>query len=206
MGAIGGLLGTAGGFNGTGIAGPQLAPIGNGTNPQQINNAYTGSLNSLASQQALLQALQGQNGLGNQSQIYGQLQGVANGTGPDPAQAMLNQATGANVSDQAALMAGQRGASANPALMAKLIAEQGAATQQGAAGQGATLQARSITRSARPGRGSREYPSSSADWGNHGECPGSTVRATDSSECVGFTEQCGRCCTKQRKCRKRRFR
>lgn len=70
-----------------------------------------------------------------------QLQGIANGTGPNPAQAMLNQQTGINVANQAALMASQRGASANPALLARQAAQQGAATQQQAAGQGATLQA-----------------------------------------------------------------
>lgn len=54
---------------------------------------------------------------------------------------MLNQATGANVANQAALMAGQRGASANTGLIARQAAMQGANTQQQAAGQGATMQA-----------------------------------------------------------------
>jgi hypothetical protein len=55
--------------------------------------------------------------------------------------AQLNNATGANIANQAALMAGQRGASANPAAIARQAAMQGAATQQQAVGQGAALQA-----------------------------------------------------------------
>ena len=90
-----------------------------------------GSAGGVQNQQAAAQGLQS-----NASQ----LQGIANGTGPNPAQNMLNQQTGANVSNQAALMAGQRGASANPALLARQAAQQGAATQQQAVGQAATLQ------------------------------------------------------------------
>lgn len=142
MGAvIGGLLGLNGGASGSGYAAPAQANIINPTNQYQLNNAYQGTQGSLASQQQLLTALQGQNGIGNQSQVYGQLQGVANGTGPNPAQAMLNQATGANVANQAALMAGQRGAGANVGLIARQAAQQGAQAQQQAAGQAATLQA-----------------------------------------------------------------
>lgn len=141
MGAIGGLLGTAGGINGTGIAGPSAAAITPGTNADQLQTAYGGAQNSLQSQQALMAALQSQNGIGNQNQVYGQLQGVANGTGPNPAQAMLNQSTGQNVQNQAALMAGQRGAGANAGLMARQAAQQGAGIQQNAAGQAATMQA-----------------------------------------------------------------
>lgn len=132
---LSGLLGLGGGDNGTGQT------INNPTTPEQLQGAYQGSQNSLQSQQALLQALQAQNGLGNQSQVFNQLQGVANGTGPNPAQAMLNQATGQNVANQAALMAGQRGATGNVGLMARQAAQQGAGIQQNAAGQGATLQA-----------------------------------------------------------------
>jgi hypothetical protein len=54
---------------------------------------------------------------------------------------MLNQATGTNVANQAALMAGQRGASGNVGLMARQAAQQGANLQQQAVGQGATMQA-----------------------------------------------------------------
>lgn len=81
-----------------------------------------------------------------QSDVYGQQAGLANqllaqtqGYGPNPAQAQLAQNTGQNVANQAALMASQRGASANPALLARQAAMQGANTQQQAVGQAATL-------------------------------------------------------------------
>ena len=89
-----------------------------------------------------------QSGAGTSANIIGQQQSLANtllaqsqGQGPNPAQAALNQATGTNVANQAALMAGQRGASANPGLMARQAAMQGANTQQQAVGQAATMQA-----------------------------------------------------------------
>lgn len=140
MGALGGILGLNGGVNGTGAQAPTLSQT-DLTNASQLSSAYKGNQQALGNQQSLLTALQGQNGIGNQSQVYGQLQGVVNGTGPNPAQSMLNQATGQNVSNQAALMAGQRGAGANPALIARQAAQQGANVQQQAVGQGATMQA-----------------------------------------------------------------
>ena len=135
MGAVGGLIGINGGNSGTGFSTPS------GTNAAQLQTAYTGNQNALTSQQNLLNALQQQNGLGNQTNVYNQLQGVASGQGPNPAQAMLNQETGQNVANQAALMAGQRGASQNVGLMARQAAQQGANLQQQAVGQGASMQA-----------------------------------------------------------------
>lgn len=141
MASIGGMLGTKGGANGTGFNGPTGADIVNPTDPTQIKDAYGNVQNSMEAQRQLLAALQNQNGLQNQSQVYGQLQGIANGTGPNPAQAMLNQSTGQNVANQAALMAGQRGAGANAGLLARQAAQIGSGIQQNAAGQAATLQA-----------------------------------------------------------------
>lgn len=141
MGAIGGMLGTAGGAAGTGFKGPESVNLVNPVNGAQLSQADIGVNNSMQSQQQLLQALQGQNGIGNQSQVYNQLQGIANGTGPNPAMAQLNQTTGANVANQAALMAGQRGASSNVGLMARQAAQVGGNIQQQAVGQGATMQA-----------------------------------------------------------------
>lgn len=270
MGSIGGLLGTAGGAQGTGTKGPQMPNIQSPVTPGDISAAKTGTTNSLQSTNDLLGALKGQGGIQNQSDVYGQGQGmygqlsglggpqimgtaagrqdtfntgasglggfdtqkaatggqknllgqlgglggtdtmgqamgrtgtlggqisglggtgmigaaagsqgnlntqlggaggvgmqtdaasglknvlagqqgtaaqyqnIANGTGPNPAQAALNQSTGQNVANQAALMAGQRGAGANVGLLARQAAQQGAATQQQAVGQGATLQA-----------------------------------------------------------------
>ena len=119
-----------------------------GASPQQQQTAYNQTQTGLQNQQAFINALQAQNGIGNQSSVFAQqqalanqLQNVANGTGPNPAQAQLAQATGANTANQAALMAGQRGSNANVGLLARQAAQQGAANQQQAAGQGATLQA-----------------------------------------------------------------
>jgi hypothetical protein len=141
MGAIGGLTGLAGGANGSGFAGPAGTNINAGVTNEQLQQSYTGNQAALNQQQALVQALQAQNGLGNQSAVYNQLQGVANGTGANPAAAQLAQATGANTANQAALMAGQRGAGQNVGLLARQASQQGAANQQAAAGQAATMQA-----------------------------------------------------------------
>ncbi len=119
-----------------------------GPSKQQVNTSYDQTQDSIAQQKAFVTALQAQNGLGNQQDVFqqqqqlsNQLQGVANGTGPNPALAQLNQSTGQNISNQAALMAGQRGASANTGLIARQAAMQGGNLQQQAAGQGATLEA-----------------------------------------------------------------
>lgn len=125
-------------FGGAGNAAGQVqSPL----SQAQINQQYGNLQSGIDQQQAFLQALGAQNGIQNQSNVFNQLQNVANGQGPNPAQAMLNNATGANTANQAALMAGQRGASANPALIARQAAMQGAANQQQAAGQGAAMQA-----------------------------------------------------------------
>lgn len=112
-----------------------------GATPEQAQATYDQSQQALAQQRSFLSALQAQGGLQNQSQVYGQLQNVAQGQGPNPAQAMLANATGTNVANQAALMAGQRGAGANVGLIARQAAQQGAQTQQNAVGQAAALQA-----------------------------------------------------------------
>jgi hypothetical protein len=148
MGTFGGLLGLNGGVGGTGIAGPTGTPITAGTNAAQLATAQQGAqaglgaqTSALGGQQQLLSALQAQNGLGNQSQVYNQLQGIAAGTGPNPAQAQLAQATGANAQQQAAMQASQRGAGGNVGLMARNAGMIGANAQQQSAGQAATLQA-----------------------------------------------------------------
>lgn len=114
-----------------------LAP----TDAAQLKETYGETQSGLSQQQALVNALMAQHGIQNQSDVYGQLQGVANGTGPNPAQAMLANATGQNVANQAALAAGQRGASQNVGMIARNAAQQGSAAEQNAAGQGAALQA-----------------------------------------------------------------
>lgn len=141
MAFVSGLLGTAGGMNGTGISGPSSANIINPSTQNQADSAFNNTQEGVNQQMAFLHALQAQNGIGNQSSVFGQLQGVANGTGPNPAQAMLAQATGANVANQAALMAGQRGSGANAGMIARQAAMAGSNAQQQAAGQAAGLQA-----------------------------------------------------------------
>lgn len=59
----------------------------------------------------------------------------ANGQGPNLANAILQQATGQNVANQASLMAGQRGAATNAGLVARNAGVLGAQAQQQSAGQ-----------------------------------------------------------------------
>ena len=131
IGTVGNQLGLNNQFQATG------APIQNGTNVGQLNGAYNGAQSGIAQQQGLAnQMLPGtQQGLGTQANLTEQLQGVINGTGPNAAQSALNQNTATNVANQAALMAGQRGSSANAGLLARQAAQQGAATQQQIAAQ-----------------------------------------------------------------------
>lgn len=120
--------------NANGI-GAQTAALGQ----QQGFNNQLAAANGIGTQGSAISGLQ--NLAAQQQGTANQYQNIANGTGPNPAQAMLNQQTGQNVANQAALMAGQRGAGANVGLMARQAAQQGANTQQQAVGQGATMQA-----------------------------------------------------------------
>lgn len=131
---------TAAGSSGLNYRGSS-ANVLNPSTIDQANQLYGQAQTGIQNQANFLQAVQAQNGLGNQNAVFGQLQGVANGTGPNPAQAQLAQATGANVANQAAMAAGQRGAGANVGLMQRQAAQQGAGIQQNAAGQAASLQA-----------------------------------------------------------------
>lgn len=119
----------------------QAAQVTPTANPGDIQDRFNRQTYGLDQQKAFLQALQSQNGLQHQTDAYNQAQGIFNGTGPNPAQAQLAQNTAANTANQAALMAGQRGSSANPALIARQVAMQGAQNQQQSVGQAATLQA-----------------------------------------------------------------
>jgi hypothetical protein len=136
-GAVNSVLGTSNNYQPTG------ATITPGTNAGQLNTAYTNAQTGLNSATGLANnAVEGGNqGLASQQFLTGQLTNEALGNGPNPAQAALNQNTGNNIASQAALMAGQRGASANAGLLARQAGQQGAAIQQNAVGQAATLQA-----------------------------------------------------------------
>jgi len=140
QGPVGGTLGQILGNNSYQAG---QANIQTGTNAGQLNDAYNKAQTGISSQQGLASSLQPQttSAISNQQTLAQQLLNQSNGSGPNPAQSALNSSTGTNVANQAALMAGQRGAGANPALIAKLAAEQGANTQQQAVGQSATLQA-----------------------------------------------------------------
>ncbi len=76
-----------------------------------------------------------------QQQLSNMLMQQSQGQGPNPALAQLNNTTGQNVQQQAALMASQRGAGANTGLMARQASMQGGNIQQQAAGQAAVMQA-----------------------------------------------------------------
>lgn len=170
-GAVGGgaLGGTTGAMAGAGGMNPSqmlsnpgqslMAPINAvGGGMQDIGKAFTVQNNYQAGlaptqqvdytgvgQQGAMNAQAGYNnaqGLQAQQQaLANQLGAQAQGQGPNPALAQLNQTTGQNIANQAALMASQRGSSANPGMIARQAAQQGAATQQQAAGQAATLSA-----------------------------------------------------------------
>lgn len=119
----------------------QSANIVNPVQAGQTQTAYGQTQDALAKNAAFVNAVNAANGVGNQSTVFNQLQGVANGTGPNPAATQLAQATGNNVAATTAAMAGARGSGANVGLMARQAGQMGAQTQQNAAGQAATLQA-----------------------------------------------------------------
>lgn len=146
MSFIGGIIGGSGGQGaGFNAASPQNSSIVSPTDIRQ----FQGKLDTgLGQQQSLYDQLAAQQGVQNQSNVFQQQQALANqlqaqtmGQGPNPAQAALAQNTAANTANQAALMAGQRGAGQNAGLIARQAAQQGGANQQAAAGQAATLQA-----------------------------------------------------------------
>lgn len=105
-----------------------------GQSYQQVQDA-------LRKQGEFVNALNGAQGVQNQADVYRQYADIAAGRGPNPAQAMLKQATGQNVAQTGAMMASSRGASANPGMIARQAGMAGGNLQQQAAGQGATLQA-----------------------------------------------------------------
>lgn len=111
------------------------------TTVDQANTQYAQAQEALNEQRRLVSATTSQGGLQHQAEVYNQQQAIANGTGPNPAQTMLNNQTGQNIAATTAAMAGQRGASQNVGLIARQAAQQGANIQQQAVGQGAALQA-----------------------------------------------------------------
>ena len=136
-GTIGGLLGTNDQFQ----AGS--ASINPGTNTAQLNTSYNQAQEGINNQQQLAQTLtpQAATAAENQNALAAQELALSQGQGPNPALAQLAQTTNTNVNNQAALMAGQRGGASNVGQIAREAAQQGATTQQQAAGQAATQEA-----------------------------------------------------------------
>lgn len=151
-GIAGGLIGGIGGlFGGDDSANENkfsAADIPNPVQQNQLDFAQAQSGTALGKQGQFANALAAQNGIGNQANVFNQMQGLsgqlnerAQGGGPNPALAQLQQTTGQNIAGQAALMASQRGAGANPGLIARQAAMQGGNLQQQSVGQAATLAA-----------------------------------------------------------------
>jgi hypothetical protein len=133
LGTIGGAAqGLASDFTAQNGYQAQLAPTTSFNYAPTVGSA---SANSLAGYAQYNQNLNHENQLAQA--LYTQSQGG----GPNPAQAMLNNSTGANVANTAANIAGARGASGNVGLMARQAANAGAGIQQNAIGQGAALNA-----------------------------------------------------------------
>lgn len=130
------------GDRGTGWQG-QATPIQRPVTNAQAQTAYGQAQQGLHQQQAFVNALQpgGAQGLANQQFLGNQLQQQALGAGPNPALNQLNQTTAANTANTAALMGSARGSSSNPGLIARQAGMAGAANQQQAAGQAATMRA-----------------------------------------------------------------
>lgn len=136
--------------NGVGIGGisnalglnAQSANIQGGTNAAQLNNAYTGANNAINAQVGLTNTLtpQATNAVNNQNTVAQEELGMTQGTGPNPALNQLATTTGTNVANEAALLAGQRGSSANPGMAARSIATNAGQNLENAAGQAATLE------------------------------------------------------------------
>jgi hypothetical protein len=139
--AVGGMAASS--LLGGGSAGqtPQAPGVQQPVSNEAATNAFNTAGGAVNQNQAFVNQLQGMNGTQNLSNVYGQLGQVAAGQGPNPAQAMLSQATGQNVANQGAMAAGQRGAGANVGMIARQAGQIGAGTQQNAAGQAATMQA-----------------------------------------------------------------
>lgn len=131
-----------------GAAGPRNINWSSAQSDPWNLEARQASLSAQNQQQGVVNQLQGQNGIQNQSNVFNQQQQLADtlgqeaqGQGPNPALAQLANTTGQNIQSQAALMGSQRGASQNVGMMARQAGQQGANINQQASGQAAVLRA-----------------------------------------------------------------
>lgn len=114
-------------------------------NSQGILGNQIGSVNGYAGQQAgqagnVASAAGSLGGvLARQQGLEDMLTGQANGTGPNPAQSQFQQNVNQNIAQEAGSIGSVKGL--NPALAAKMAAENAGQQGQAAAGQAATLQA-----------------------------------------------------------------
>lgn len=110
---------------------------------EQAQQQYQQVQDQLAQQRAFTTMIGAQTpgALESQRLLQEQLRQQMMGQGPSVAQRQLAETTGQNVAQQAALLAGQRGASANVGLMGRQIGQMGTQAQQQSAGQAATLRA-----------------------------------------------------------------
>lgn len=123
--------------------GAQMAQLQHPSTIDQANQLYGQTQSGINQQQnfanAAMQA--SPDVFAQQQQLSNMLMQQAQGGGPNPALAQLNNSTGQNIQQQAALMAGQRGASGNAGMLARQVGQAGAGIQQQAAGQSAVMRA-----------------------------------------------------------------
>ncbi len=137
LGAIGNALGTTNNFQAA------TANITPGTDASQLQGTFEQQQGAQNQEQTATAPLVAgsQSAATQQNQLAQDYTNQINGTGPNPAAAELNQATGQNIAQQAALAANTRGSSSNAGAIAANNAQQGAATQQNAVGTAATTEA-----------------------------------------------------------------
>jgi hypothetical protein len=115
------------------------APLYTPTNTFQSTDPASAAALGQANSQAAGGAGPASGTIAGQNALNAQLQAAANGQGPNPALAQLQQTTQQNVANAAGTVASQRGI--NPALAARMAVDQGAGLNQQAAGQAAVMDA-----------------------------------------------------------------
>lgn len=152
MGSVGGAIGAVGGaLTGGALLGPVGAVLGGGIGSSLgggkglgqmlgTDNGY-GAVNPIDQAKYSEQIAQGQTEFGanqtKQGDLAAALLAQSQGTGPNPAQAMLNQATNKNIQQGTGMIASQKGI--NPGLAARQATQMAGQANQQSAGQGAVM-------------------------------------------------------------------